>query len=220
MIRRIVTLLLSTAVLLSVASGLGAAGVSAAPAAPAPKLRLTASTVTVHGPTVNPISDADCMNIHVFSNCGTVVVTTTISGFDAYGGIDTCYAYETCGSDNHYGFYDQFGAARGGSAKLVVVYRCGTSGPLHILQTTLNQQIVWQGYGSNVNANTRVNSNTAKLSSVYIFPSPGSYSPCAFGQTRIVAGLLYNFVFKLDGAGGVADQSWRKGGYYAVPLPA
>ncbi len=217
MIRRIVTLLLSTAVLLGLVGVLGATGASAAPA---PKLRLAASTVTVYGPKVNPIGDGDCNNIHVFSECGTVVVTTTIKGFKAYGGIDTCHSYETCGADHHQGLYDQFGSASGGSAKLVMVYRCGNSGPVHVLRTTLRQQIVWQGVASNVNADTRVDSDTAKLTSVYLFPSPGSYSPCAFGQTRILGGVVYHFVFTLTGAGGVPTQSWYKVGYYAVPLPA
>ncbi len=185
------------------------AGGLPAQAAPAAPIRATAFTVAATAPENQPLNGA-CVPIHNESQCGNARVTLTLKGFQAYGGIPACQS-----GDSTCFMTDRFGRLGGGSARLAQLYRCGATGPLRFMSTSIPALSIYFGVPSGVNGSTRVDADTARVQAIYPFPNPHEYSPCP-SDTRVVAAVVYHFSFIYTGGNGPAARTFLNNGYFVV----
>ncbi len=183
-------------------------GGNAARATPAqhrqPPIRAVSFQVDASVPS-DPMLPAFCPTPRNNSSCGNAVVTLTLKGFRAYGGIKPCPSSGCTYSSP----VDQGGGiGESGSARLAQIYRCGTSGALHVLHRTLPARIIPPGIPTYVNELTRVDDDTARVQTIFNFPSPFEYSPCP-RTTQLVATVVFDVVVPFKGSHGVPDRVFR-----------
>jgi hypothetical protein len=198
--RRLITAIAFVAVLIGVGSTAQAA---------TPPIHAAGFKVVVTAPLNQPL-DAGCVAIHNQSSCGNALVTVTLKGFKAYGGIAPCPTAGCTGGMP----IDQFGHVGGnGSATLIQLYRCGSTGAVRYMTAKIPALVIWQGVASGVNTSTRVDANTARVQTTYPFPNPHTYSPCP-SDTRILIALVDHLSVGYSGGNGVAAATFHNNGYY------
>lgn len=211
-----------TALLCASIVSAGPAGAAAPGTVSAKKISLVAFEMRPAALDENPLPE--CIEIHVWSPCGSVDVGLTLSGFNAFGGISSCSeASDEC-VDDPAGSSRSLGGIKtgenGGTAHLILRYRCENSNRIRIYRATLDARIEFQGVPSYVGAYTRIDSNSAKIWAAFIFPATGVYSSCAEGATHLESAWLNHFVIRFQGAGGVPDQTFAHRGGFQFPIPA
>jgi len=171
-----------------------AAALTAGPAAAAPPGKIKVVSFEADRAYLsfgNPLP-TECPEIHVWSPCGSFNINVTLTGFDAFGGISTCSYYPPDCVDVPAGSHPELGGLvtgenAGGSARITLSYRCESGGPIKEYRSSTYPRTLWM-QGTSVNYYSRIDSNTARISAAFIFPTPDVYSSCLPGETRFAGG--------------------------------